>query len=393
MLHKTNLTFAEPLVPRTTTQYIILHHSEMSSPHTVEDIHQWHLDKGWAGIGYHYFIAKDGEVYEGRPRNTVGAHTLDHNSDSIGICFEGNFDEEEMTEKQHQVAVKLLAIMLLAYPDAEIRRHCDFTDQKSCPGKNFPFTELRVHVIQLLRERLLAPHTIQPIHHPSSDKYHLFDLPKIIQKLRNNPKKKRLIDIYEIFYGPITEDTVLEDFSFYQDYLLQFDLEHELKGLTLRQDPIQDPDDRIDGNANTSEESTPTPADWELLQRFLFGSFSSDYHFSRSDKPNTYELSLSTQNETQSVEKKIHTIYTAQMERLLEIFFSENLETEAIILEGELAKREKTPEEAEQDVSEAKEVIIRRAELLSLFQTKAREFISDLESDQIISDIDDLLTQ
>ena len=63
MLHQLNLEFDEELKPRPTTRYIILHHSEVASSHTVEDIHQWHKNKGWAGIGYHYFLDKEGEVY------------------------------------------------------------------------------------------------------------------------------------------------------------------------------------------------------------------------------------------------------------------------------------------------------------------------------------------
>ena len=142
MLHQTNLQFNETLVPRDTTKYIILHHSAVSSHHTVEDIHKWHLKKGWAGIGYHYFIAKDGEVYEGRPREMVGAHTRGHNEESVGICFEGNFDIEEPTKQQESSAVKLLAILGIAYSDAILCRHSDFNQKKTCPGKNFPFNNL-----------------------------------------------------------------------------------------------------------------------------------------------------------------------------------------------------------------------------------------------------------
>ena len=142
MLHKLNLEFNEELKPRTTTQYIILHHSEVASSHTAEDIHQWHKNKGWVGIGYHYFVDKEGEVYEGRPRETVGAHTRGHNDESIGVCFEGDFNKESMSEKQENAAIKLLTILSLVYNDAELRTHNDFNPDKNCPGKNFPFNRL-----------------------------------------------------------------------------------------------------------------------------------------------------------------------------------------------------------------------------------------------------------
>ena len=33
----------------------------------AEEIRQWHLDKGWRDIGYHYVIKLDGTVEEGGP--------------------------------------------------------------------------------------------------------------------------------------------------------------------------------------------------------------------------------------------------------------------------------------------------------------------------------------
>ena len=64
---------------RSKTSRIILHHAESSSC-TADDIHQWHLDRGWSGIGYHFFVRKDGSVYRGRPENTVGAHASGANN-------------------------------------------------------------------------------------------------------------------------------------------------------------------------------------------------------------------------------------------------------------------------------------------------------------------------
>ncbi len=146
------LTFNEPLASREpgATRFIILHHSEVSSPHSAADVHQWHQNKGWAGIAYHYFIPKNGEVQEGRPLNTVGAHTRGHNFDSIGVCFEGDFNKETLSQEQEQAAVTLLTQLCRAYPDAELCRHSDFTRSKNCPGKNFPFDRIK----QLVRNQL-----------------------------------------------------------------------------------------------------------------------------------------------------------------------------------------------------------------------------------------------
>ena len=55
------------------TDYIVLHHAEAVKC-TAQDVHSWHRANGWTGIGYHFFVRKDGTIYSGRPINVVGAH-------------------------------------------------------------------------------------------------------------------------------------------------------------------------------------------------------------------------------------------------------------------------------------------------------------------------------
>ena len=38
------------------------------------------------GIGYHYFIEKDGQVFQTRDENEIGMHARHYNAHSIGIC-------------------------------------------------------------------------------------------------------------------------------------------------------------------------------------------------------------------------------------------------------------------------------------------------------------------
>lgn len=124
------------------TKYIVIHHSEVSIPHTAEDIHRWHQNKGWAGIGYHYFISKAGIIYEGRPHDTVGAYTKGYNVESVGVCFEGDFNKERIKDKQLDASVMLLSLLSLAYDDATICKHSQLTTKKTCPGTNFPYNSL-----------------------------------------------------------------------------------------------------------------------------------------------------------------------------------------------------------------------------------------------------------
>lgn len=89
--------------------HIVIHCS--ASPFgCVKVIRQWHLEKGWKDIGYHfvimngrpwssheYLMSLDGRTEIGRfldgdnfiDDNEVGAHTLGYNDHSIGICLVG----------------------------------------------------------------------------------------------------------------------------------------------------------------------------------------------------------------------------------------------------------------------------------------------------------------
>lgn len=100
--------WASPLFKRNKTNKIILHHAQAKTC-SVEDIHQWHLKKGWSGIGYHFLVRKDGTIYQGRPEDTIGAHAKGANHDSIGICAEGDFMKEEMNPLQLNALIDLVS--------------------------------------------------------------------------------------------------------------------------------------------------------------------------------------------------------------------------------------------------------------------------------------------
>ncbi|MBR2452590.1 MAG: N-acetylmuramoyl-L-alanine amidase [Clostridia bacterium] len=126
---------------RNSTEYIILHHR--AGVGDALSIHKGHIKNGWCGIGYHFYVRKDGTVYRGRPIATEGAHCTGYNGKSIGVCFEGNFETEEtMPIKQKNAGKQLVSHLLRLYPKAVIKRHKDFS-KTACPGKNFPFDEIK----------------------------------------------------------------------------------------------------------------------------------------------------------------------------------------------------------------------------------------------------------
>lgn len=124
---------------RSKTDEVILHHAEASSA-TVWEVNQWHLDNGWVGIGYHYYIRKDGSIYRGRPEWAVGAHATGHNDRSIGICCEGAYMTETMPAAQLASLKALLRDIMGRYGKMPLKRHRD-VNATSCPGDRFPWAE------------------------------------------------------------------------------------------------------------------------------------------------------------------------------------------------------------------------------------------------------------
>lgn len=132
--------WARALTPRTQTTDLILHHSGTKVA-SAEGIHAYHQSLGWVGIAYHFLVRKDGSVYAGRPIGMMGGHTKDYNHCAIGICFEGNFDEEYMPDAQLKAGQELIAYICEQYPGIKAGQHKNY-NQTACPGANFPFTFL-----------------------------------------------------------------------------------------------------------------------------------------------------------------------------------------------------------------------------------------------------------
>ena len=123
-----------------TPQEIIVHHAEASHC-SIEDINSWHKENGWAGVGYHYFVRKDGSIYKGRPDNAIGAHCQGSNTNTLGVCFEGSYNTETMPEVQLEAGRELIAYLKDKYGISCVSRHKDHMST-DCPGNNFPWNEL-----------------------------------------------------------------------------------------------------------------------------------------------------------------------------------------------------------------------------------------------------------
>ena len=106
---------------------------------SVAQIDTWHRQRGFhLGIGYHYVVRRNGQIEPGRPEFMIGAHCLNHNAHSIGICYEGGLDirgqpADTRTPEQKAALRWLLRQLHRAYPQALIVGHHDLNPQKACP--------------------------------------------------------------------------------------------------------------------------------------------------------------------------------------------------------------------------------------------------------------------
>lgn len=125
---------------REETTLLIVHCSATKASMQIgaREIRQWHKEKGWLDIGYHYVIKRDGTIEEGREVGSIGAHCEGKNYTSVGICLVGGVDSDmkpqaNFTDLQMNQLKMLLAGLEAKYPQATIHGHHDFA-AKACPS-------------------------------------------------------------------------------------------------------------------------------------------------------------------------------------------------------------------------------------------------------------------
>ena len=126
----------------------------------------------------------------------------------------------------------------------------------------------------------------------------LFNFQSFIDEMREKDEKKEIVEKYENLYWPIQWD--IEDQLWYKEYLTKFDFV-----------PFLTPDEL--GN----------DFDWNLLQKLVTGSFSSDY-----------ELKFDESGD-QSVVKTVSELWSFQMLRLYEIYIEEQMNLQILKKEDE----------------------------------------------------------
>ena len=96
---------------------------------SAEACRQDHIrHRGFRDIGYHFYITRDGEIH----------HCRNHNTHSIGICYEGGLNAEGQakdtrTLEQRGALLALLRELKKKFPEALIIGHHDLNPIKECP--------------------------------------------------------------------------------------------------------------------------------------------------------------------------------------------------------------------------------------------------------------------
>ena len=138
----------------------------------------------------------------------------------------------------------------------------------------------------------------------------LFDFPAFIEELREKEDKKEIVEKYEKYFWKIQWD--IKDQIWYRDYLSQFRFQSYLTP--------EDLDDDFD---------------WDMLQKLVIGSFSSDYELKQDNKDSWLELYIAVKSWDQSIVKTVSELWSFQILRLYEIYIEEQMNLQILMNDGE----------------------------------------------------------
>lgn len=107
----------------------------------IKNVQSWGMgkDRNWVDIPYHFLIAPDGSIYEGRNVLTVGETATEYDlTGHLLITCLGNFEVQEVNKAQLDALVQLIAYVCRKYkiPYESIASHKDYSAKTDCPGKN-----------------------------------------------------------------------------------------------------------------------------------------------------------------------------------------------------------------------------------------------------------------
>lgn len=120
------------VAPKRLVKRVFIHCSASDNPEhdDIAIIRQWHLERGFSDVGYHFFIKKNGTIQRGRNIEVKPAAQENNNAHTIAICCAGL---SKFTDAQFDSLKKLAASIHRKIPNATFHGHCEVNSSKTCP--------------------------------------------------------------------------------------------------------------------------------------------------------------------------------------------------------------------------------------------------------------------
>lgn len=142
---------------------------------------------------------------------------------------------------------------------------------------------------------------------------YLFSFLHFVNKMREYPDKKNIIEEYENYYGPMPAD--FRETDIYKKYVSKFTLPEGFRLIT--------PDELA------------LDFDWELLEQLIAASLSSDYWYELSEDTTSYQLNVSVAHNGVKVVKKIKELWAFQILKLYKIYIEEQIKLFTLMAEDD----------------------------------------------------------
>ena len=159
-----NIEFA-PL--STILNRVVLHHTDNDDE--IKAVEQKQVSRGYAALGYHFFVDRTGTIYEGRPLEIMGSNAgkglvagplSDPDWGAIGIVLQGDyhraddyFFHSEVPSVQLSTTEMLVRALYRMFPINRILLHREVVrvgDPTECPGDHL------APKLQAMRRRILG---------------------------------------------------------------------------------------------------------------------------------------------------------------------------------------------------------------------------------------------
>ena len=98
--------------PISQVRHLIINHTGAPPRVPVQAIAQAHVDRGYPGITYDFYINQAGQIFQVSPLEAVAKADAEWSGGAINICLEGNFDSVAPPAEQLDAAAQICAWML-----------------------------------------------------------------------------------------------------------------------------------------------------------------------------------------------------------------------------------------------------------------------------------------